>query len=113
MANKIVERVVYNTKRWKKFKASYSASVNHICERCGAPGRVLHHIVELTPENCFDPAIVYGADNVMLLCWGCHEQTKTRAGLAIRDDIGFDAEGNVVATGKRAADLPHYRHIPP
>lgn len=101
MAHPIIEKAVYKTKYWQKFRAGYFAAHNGMCERCPNPGVVLHHIEELTLENYTNPAIVYGDDNLMLLCWSCHEKTKTKGGLPVRADVGFDADGNVVPTGKR------------
>ena len=117
MANPIIERAVYNTKRWKKFRRAYFASKNGICEICGAPGEVVHHIEELTLDNYLDPFVVYAEENVQLVCWSCHEKTKTKSGIPIRADIAFDADGNVVRTGKRAPMLtdgiPPYSHPRP
>lgn len=69
----------YQSHAWKRCRAAYIASVGGLCERCKAmgiinAGRVVHHKVELTPQNYTDPAIAYGFDNLMLVCQECHEQ---------------------------------------
>lgn len=106
MANPVIDRAVYKTKRWQKCRAAYFAQRMSIdgamCEICQqAPGEIVHHIDELTVENCHDPAIAYNFDNFQLACWSCHEQTKKKGGVPIRPDIRFDANGNVQPTGKR------------
>jgi len=44
-----------------------------ICEKCGAPGTEVHHIIPLNETNVDDPSISLNPDNVMLLCKDCHE----------------------------------------
>lgn len=117
MAHPLIEKVVYNTKRWKKFRRSYFEIAHGTCEICGAPGEIVHHIEELTLDNYLDPNVVYAIDNVQLVCWSCHEKTKTKSGVPIRADVMFDAEGNAVRSGKRlpvlADVLPPIQHPRP
>lgn len=106
MANPIIDKAVYKGRRWQKCRAAYFALRMGIdgamCEIChDAPGVIVHHIDELTVDNCNDPDIVYNFDNFQLACWSCHERTKTKSGVPIRADITFDSNGNVVPTGKR------------
>ena len=112
MAHPLIEKAVYNTRQWRRFRAAYGTSRNWICEHCGEPGRVVHHIEELTLSNYLDATVAYAEDNVELLCWACHEKTKKGQGLATRDDVRFDSEGNVVPSGKRAPGLIP-RTLPP
>jgi hypothetical protein len=100
MAHPVVDKV-YKTKRWQECRNAYLHTQHGICERCGEPGIIVHHLQELTPNNINDPAIVYGFDNLQLLCWGCHERTKAKSGgIPIRNDIGFDMFGNAMPTGR-------------
>ncbi len=108
MAHPIIEKAVYKTKRWQKCRAAYYAyrmSVDGaLCEICGRePGEIVHHVQELTLDNCTDPLVVYSFDNFQLACWACHERTKSGNGVPIRADIRFDENGNVVPTGKKIA----------
>jgi 5-methylcytosine-specific restriction endonuclease McrA len=108
MANPIVDKTVYKTKRWQKCRAAYMAlrmSIDGaLCEICGqVPGEIVHHVEELTPENCTDPNVAYNFENFQLACWACHERTKSHNGIPIRADIRFDENGNVVPTGKKIA----------
>ncbi|GHU67020.1 hypothetical protein FACS1894184_06140 [Clostridia bacterium] len=101
MAHPIVDKV-YKSKQWQGCRAAYFATQHGICERCGEPGEIVHHLEELTPDNSNNLGTVYGWDNLQLLCWGCHERTKGAAGgIPIREDIAFDANGNVMPSGKR------------
>ncbi len=95
----------YKTKRWQKCRNAYFNSQHGICEVCGEPGEIVHHIEPLTEDNINDPEIALGWDNLQLCCWSCHEKTKTKDGIPIREDISFDDDGNVIPTGKRIAPL--------
>lgn len=100
MAHPIVDKF-YKTKRWQACRAAYYTLRHGICEVCGEPGEIVHHIVPLTAENISDPSITLSFDNLQLCCWSCHEKTKTKGGIPIREDLAFDANGNAVPTGKR------------
>ena len=48
-----------------------------LCEDCldkglYRPGEIVHHMVELTPENINDPAVALSWSNLRLLCLDCH-----------------------------------------
>lgn len=91
----------YKSKRWQACRNAYYEQQHGICEVCGEPGKVVHHIEELTQDNIDDPMINMNPDNLQLLCWSCHEKTKGKYGIPIRPDITFDNEGNVLPSGKR------------
>ena len=69
----------YNSRAWKDTRRAYAASVGNLCERCAAagivkPGAIVHHKVELTPENISDPSVALAWSNLMLLCRDCHAE---------------------------------------
>jgi 5-methylcytosine-specific restriction endonuclease McrA len=52
-------------------------SVHHLCEDCLAAGRytpaeIVHHRIELTPENISNPAITMDFSNLKAVCRECH-----------------------------------------
>lgn len=127
----IFAKQIYNSKRWIT-KREYVFSKNFgICERCGRPGEEVHHKIYLTPENIHNPEIVYGEDNLELLCRDCHfdEHRKTnplsnnfkkRVRLT-NNGMYFDDEGNpqpvkrwlvcgAPASGKTTYVLDHMDH---
>ena len=74
-----IESKFYKTAAWKKCRAGYIKSVGGLCERCLAkglivPGYIVHHKIELTPENVGDPAISLSYDNLEYLCQDCHNK---------------------------------------
>ncbi|WP_026885395.1 HNH endonuclease [Clostridium beijerinckii] len=69
---KIFAKRFYNSKEWKKCKASYIKSVNGLCERCERPGYIVHHKKGLTPNNINNPNITLNHNNLEYLCLDCH-----------------------------------------
>ena len=58
-------KAFYNSKRWKDCRRAYIAKRIAIdggmCETCHeVPGYIVHHKIELTPDNINDPDIALG-----------------------------------------------------
>jgi len=86
---------IYRSPQWKRVREYIIQRDDGLCARCGEPGNTVHHKVHLAPQNVNDPAIVYGADNLELLCEKCHgqkHQTENAAG----EGFTFDTKGNLV-----------------
>lgn len=67
----------YKGRGWRNCRDGYARSVGGLCERClkrglYVPGEIVHHKIDLTPENISDPAIALSWDNLELLCRDCH-----------------------------------------
>lgn len=72
-----INRRFYESPEWKRCKEAYLIKSNHLCERClkkglYEPAKIVHHKVHLTPENCGDPELLFGFDNLEALCIACH-----------------------------------------
>ena len=87
---------IYHTRRWRKLRNAYYRSKHGICERCGIPGDIVHHIIHITNENINDPAITFGWDNLELVCLDCHNKEHKLIHEPIREDVMFDDEGNLI-----------------
>ncbi len=64
---------------WRSCRNAYVKSVRGMCEDCMkqgiyTPGEQVHHIVKITPKNIDDPHIVFGWNNLVLLCKACHDK---------------------------------------
>ena len=80
-------RKFYNSPAWKKCRESY-VKKEPLCEIClkkgiYTPVEIVHHIIELTPDNINDPNISLSHDNLESVCRECHlaehsEQGKRR-----------------------------------
>lgn len=69
----------YKSKAWQRNRDLYAQSVHGLCEDCLAkgelvPGQIVHHLVELTPENITDPTVSMAWSNLRLVCRDHHGQ---------------------------------------
>ncbi len=83
----------YTSKAWRQNSRAYLESVNGLCERCRAAGRlvpavIVHHRIHLTPTTINDPAYSMAWSNLEALCQDCHnkehflQQTEQRYAFA-------------------------------
>lgn len=69
----------YSSKLWQDCRNEYAAYRGHLCERCLrrgvlACGEIVHHKIELTPDNINNPSITVDFNNLELLCRQCHAE---------------------------------------
>ena len=88
-------RDFYKSQAWDKCRTAYLSSVNHICERCGAPAVIVHHKTHLNESNYTDPDVSLNPDRLEALCIPCHNTEHYRID-ACEDGYTFDADGNLV-----------------
>lgn len=67
----------YSSKRWQDCRNGYAKSRGWLCENClrrgiYTPGEIVHHMIEITPNNINTPEIALSWDNLELLCRQCH-----------------------------------------
>lgn len=67
----------YKSRVWQNNRAAYAKSAHGLCEDCLelgeiVPGDIVHHMVELTPENINDPEIAMAWSNLRLVCRDHH-----------------------------------------
>lgn len=76
-------RAFYNSKAWADTRRAYASSVGWLCEDClrrgiYTPGKIVHHIHQLTPENVGDPRWALSWSNLRLVCQNCHAEEHRR-----------------------------------
>lgn len=91
-----IDNKFYHSKTWEKCRNAYAQSVGGLCEDCLAKGIItagviVHHKIPLTPERMTDESIMYGFDNLRLLCLECHNKTHSKK----RYRFTVDAQGRV------------------
>ena len=85
----------YHTQVWVRCRTAFMTSRNWLCERCGAPASVAHHVIHLTPENVSDPSVALDWTNLQALCADCHAIVHSSAPTA--EGLAFDSDGNLVS----------------
>ena len=88
-------RKMYAGKKWQKCREYIFNKYHGLCQDCGKPGEEVHHKIYLTPQNINDPDVVYGEDNLVLLCRDCHYSRHTKRRKGVDDSYYFDDEGNM------------------
>lgn len=63
----------YKSRAWQRCREAYLKEKRGLCERCLKdgkinPGVIVHHKINITPENITNPEIVLCFDNLELLC---------------------------------------------
>ena len=91
----------YSSPAWKRFSESIRRQRHYVCEKCGQPGNVVHHVKPIDERNVSDQDIALEPTNMMLLCRACHEEIHNRAAKQPRRTVLFDANGNVVGVKDR------------
>ncbi len=85
----------YKSKAWQDCRDAYFISKHGLCERCGRPGKIVHHKIYLTPENINDPNITLSWENLELVCATCHQHEHFESN-AIIDGYKFNEFGDMV-----------------
>lgn len=93
-------KAFYHSKEWLKCRAAYIAQRRAIdggmCESCHEkPGYIVHHKIELTPENIHDPYIALSFSN---LKYDCHECHNAEHEFGFRNTNAADVPGRVALT---------------
>lgn len=92
-------KAFYHSEQWQRCRALYIKSVDGLCEDCLSkgiykPGKVVHHIIHITPQNIDNPAITLNPANLRLVCQDCHADEHAKRGSDLR--YRFDANGNLI-----------------
>jgi 5-methylcytosine-specific restriction endonuclease McrA len=82
----------YKSTQWKVAREIKIREANGKCERCGALGEEVHHIIKLTVHNIVDPMISLNQENLEFLCKKCHNAEHKRFS-KVKE---FDEEGNFI-----------------
>jgi len=88
-------KAFYESPAWRKTRAYIIKRDFGLCTRCGAPGVIVHHKIELSPSNIDDPSISLNEDNLTTLCRNCHAIVHGHTP-PLAEGLTFDRDGNVV-----------------
>ena len=67
----------YKSTAWQHTRDSYARAKGNLCELCLKQGiynpcEIVHHRIELTPDNINDPSITLAWSNLCCVCRECH-----------------------------------------
>ena len=93
----------YNSTAWKTCRERYKRRVGYLCEDCldkgiHTMGDIVHHIIEITPENIDDPGVTLNFDNLRYVCRDCHAERHKESNKGRRYVYGPD--GEVIVNGE-------------
>ena len=86
----------YRSKPWMRLRDYIKSKYFGICQVCGKQytyrDLIVHHKEPITKENCEDPNITLNEENLIPLCWICHNKLHNSNGERLYE---FDANGNI------------------
>lgn len=85
----------YKSKAWQDCRHAYFIYRHGLCERCGRPGKIVHHKTYLTPSNINDPDITLNWNNLELVCQDCHNEEHHSTDAAAKE-LMFDDNGDLI-----------------
>lgn len=83
----------YRSAAWQEARLIKITNANGRCEKCGAVGEEVHHIIHINSKNVYDVKITLNQDNLILLCKDCHNKEHGRFK---KSKQRFDGDGNLV-----------------
>lgn len=87
----------YKSSAWRKCRDAYFVSQHGLCERCGGPGKIVHHKEYLTPDNINNPVISLNHEMLELHCQDCHNKEHHGSDHeVVADGLMFDKSGNLI-----------------
>jgi 5-methylcytosine-specific restriction endonuclease McrA len=87
----------YKSAAWQKCRAALFIAKHGLCDRCGGPGKIVHHTVYLTPENINNPNITLNHDLLELHCQDCHNKEHHGSNQeVVVVGLMFDSNGDLV-----------------
>lgn len=91
----------YQSKSWLSCRSSFISKRITIdggqCERCKTnEGKIVHHIVHITPNNFNNPNITLNHDNLEYLCDYCHKEEHEQVKPSIRQGLTFNDKGELI-----------------
>lgn len=86
----------YKSRTWQKCRNAYFESQFGLCERCTAPGKIVHHKVYINARNINDPFVTLNHDNLELLCQECHNREHFEKYSPVQEGLMFDERGDLI-----------------
>ena len=99
------QNTFYHSPAWIKLRDYVKTKFFGICQMCGKQYKhkdlIVHHKEPITKENCERAEITLSEENLIPLCWTCHNRIHYANGNQIYQ---FDADGNIIKTMRLGAN---------
>lgn len=94
-------KAFYNTKAWQACREAfikYRISVDGgMCESCGEElGYIVHHTIQLTPDNINNPEITLSFNHLKYECKKCHDKEENHFKPTKKKRYNFDENGKIM-----------------
>ena len=91
----------YHSKSWLKVRRLCLIRDHYLCQVCGDVAQIVHHVIELSPENIDDPNITINMSNLKCVCKTCHDELHDMCQIkSTQDGLRFDENGNIIELKK-------------
>lgn len=96
----------YNSNTWKAVRQAYIskrvAIDGGLCETCRQrPGKIVHHIENLTKENISDRLVTASLENLRLDCKFCHDREEGHFIKQKKTLCAFDGNGQPLPPSRK------------
>ena len=91
----MTQEQLYHSKAWKRLSRAFLSGKNYLCEVCGKPADIAHHVTYITPSNLGDPEITLNAALLQAVCIECHNTIHYGTGGAVLRGLAFDENGDL------------------
>lgn len=103
-------KTFYNSKQWRRCREAYIAMRRSIdggmCESCHeTTGYIVHHKIELTPDNITNPDISLNFDNLKYDCHICHNKEGKENKIKNLVNYCFDDRGELISSPPQNEEL--------
>lgn len=90
----------YKSKAWKETRRYVYIRDKGLCQDCLSkgiitPGKEVHHMQHLTPDNMNDTNVTLGENNLRLLCKECHHKRHDKKE-SVEKGLAFNEYGELI-----------------
>jgi len=91
----------YHSRKWLKVRLLCLIRDHYICQECGEAAYIVHHIIELSPQNINDPSISLNLSNLESVCHDCHNHIHDMCeSKSLTEGLGFTDDGDIIEVRK-------------
>lgn len=86
----------YQSRLWRAVRREVLRRDHYTCRDCYGRGEEIHHIIPLDPTNINDYSVALNPDNLVSLCWRCHQKITRGLTGDVGAEYAFGEDGQIV-----------------